>query len=205
MPIANRYYEAVSGWSASRMETIADSQAFYPITEHVRQVDAHGRYTAGAGHALYTARSFPKSYWNKVAFVAEPTGHLIGRFRLEARGSDFVSVNERTFLASDDEWCAPNKAEVGPPGALWVKATPTTRRSATSDTGASIASRGRTHPPRRKWISRRPAPRNFSQRSAATTCFGACMPSASWSSGPSATSSPPCSRSFATLPSMRPA
>ncbi len=120
MPIANRYYEAVSGWSASRMESIADSQAFYPITDRVRQVDAHGRYTAGAGHALYTARSFPKSYWNKAAFVAEPTGHLVGQFRLEPRGSDFVAVNEHTFLASDDEWCAPIMAEVGPDGALWV-------------------------------------------------------------------------------------
>jgi putative membrane-bound dehydrogenase-like protein len=55
MPIANRYYEAVSGWSASRLETIADSQRFYPLTEQVRQVDFHGRYTAGAGSAIYTA------------------------------------------------------------------------------------------------------------------------------------------------------
>jgi putative membrane-bound dehydrogenase-like protein len=120
MPIPNRYYEAVSGWTASRLETIADSQLIFPITEQVRQVDWHGRYTAGAGHAFYTARAFPKEYWNQVAFVAEPTAHLLGKFRLEAKGADFVAHNERSFLASTDEWCAPTMAEVGPDGALWV-------------------------------------------------------------------------------------
>lgn len=119
MAVPNRFYETVTGWSATRMETIADSQQFYPVTQKVRQVDAHGRYTAGAGHALYTARSFPRDYWNSVAFVTEPTGHLIGKFRLAAQGSDFKAVNEHTFLASDDEWFAPIMAEVGPDGALW--------------------------------------------------------------------------------------
>ncbi|MBN9693223.1 MAG: c-type cytochrome [Verrucomicrobia bacterium] len=120
LSIPNRYYEAVSGWSASRMETIADSQAFYPVTDKVRQVDAHGRYTAGAGHALYTARTFPQEFWNRVAFVAEPTGHLIGQFRLDPIGADFRAVNQGSFLASDDEWSSPIVAEVGPDGALWV-------------------------------------------------------------------------------------
>ncbi|HTI72225.1 MAG TPA: PVC-type heme-binding CxxCH protein [Candidatus Limnocylindria bacterium] len=120
MPIPNRYYEAVSGWSGTRLETIADSQRFYPLTEKVRQVDYHGKYTAGAGSALYTARNFPREYWNRVQFVAEPTGHLLGKFHIEARGSDFVSHNGRSFLASDDEWTAPVCAEVGPDGSLWV-------------------------------------------------------------------------------------
>lgn len=120
MPIPNRYYEAVHGWSASRMETIGDSQLVFPITEKVRQVDFHGRYTAAAGHALYTARSFPRSYWNQVAFVTEPTAHLIGMYRLEGHGADFSAYNERSFLASDDEWTAPIMAEVGPDGAVWV-------------------------------------------------------------------------------------
>jgi putative membrane-bound dehydrogenase-like protein len=120
MPIANRYYEAVNGWSASRLETIADSQRFYPLTEKVRQVDFHGRYTAGSGSAIYTARSFPKEYWNQVQFVAEPTGHLLGHFYLERRGADIVARNARNFAASDDEWTAPIYGEVGPDGSLWV-------------------------------------------------------------------------------------
>ena len=120
MPIANRYYERVSGWSASRLETIADSQRFYPLTDKIRQVDAHGRYTAGAGSAIYTARSFPRSYWNSFQFVAEPTGHLLGQFFLDARGTDFTARNARNFAASDDEWTSPVCAEVGPDGALWM-------------------------------------------------------------------------------------
>ena len=120
MPIPNRYYEAVNGWSASRLETIADSQRFYPLTEKVRQVDFHGRYTAGSGSAIYTARAFPKEYWNTVQFVAEPTGHLLGHFYLDRQGADMVAHNARSFAASDDEWTAPIYAEVGPDSALWV-------------------------------------------------------------------------------------
>ncbi len=120
MPIPNRYYEAVNGWSAARLESIADSQNIYPITEKVRQVDFHGRYTAGSGSALYTARAFPEEYWNRVQFVAEPTGHLLGKFQLERQGADLVAHNGRSFLASDDEWTAPIYGEVGPDGALWV-------------------------------------------------------------------------------------
>jgi hypothetical protein len=97
MPIPNLYYEAVNGWSASRLETIADSQRFYPLTDKVRQVDYHGRYTAGAGSAIYTARSFPSEYWNKVQFVAEPTGHLLGKFHLEARGTDSSRTTAAIF------------------------------------------------------------------------------------------------------------
>ncbi len=120
LAIPNRYYERVQGWAASVMGTIADSQQFYPITTKIRQVDAHGHYTAGAGHALYTGRAFPQEYWNRAAFVAEPTGHLVGWFRLEGNGADFKAVNQGSFLASDDEWTAPIVAEVGPDGAVWV-------------------------------------------------------------------------------------
>ncbi len=86
MPIPNRYYERVRGWSPrNSSESIADSNPFQPITDKVRQVDQHGGYTAGAGHALYTARNYPQQYWNRTAFVCGPTGHLVGTFVLEAR------------------------------------------------------------------------------------------------------------------------
>jgi uncharacterized protein len=121
MPIPNRYYEAVPRWSASpTLRGIADSYRFKPITEHVRQVDFHGGYTAAAGHALYTARAYPKEYWNRTAFVAEPTGHLVGTFVLTADGSNFRSTNPFNLFASDDEWTAPIMAEVGPDGNVWV-------------------------------------------------------------------------------------
>ncbi|HAV65670.1 MAG TPA: hypothetical protein DCY13_25260 [Verrucomicrobiales bacterium] len=120
MPVPNRYYEAVNGWSAARLESIATSQDFFPITDKVRQVDWHGKYTAGSGSAIYSARSFPREFWNRAQFVAEPTGHLLGMFFLERKGADFVAHNSRNLLASDDEWTAPIYAEVGPDGALWV-------------------------------------------------------------------------------------
>ena len=120
MAMPNRFYEFVRGWSAGRMESVADSQEFYPVTEKVRQVDWHHKYTAGAGSALYTARAFPQEFWNRISFVTEPTGHLVGWFRFEAQGADFRAVNLGSFLASDDEWTAPIAAEVGPDGALWV-------------------------------------------------------------------------------------
>jgi putative membrane-bound dehydrogenase-like protein len=121
MPIPNRYYEAVRGWTRSLMlHTIADSYRFKPITDKVRQVDFHGGYTAGAGHALYTARAYPKEYWNRTAFVAEPTGHLVGTFILRRQGSHFRSNNPFNLVASDDEWTGPIMAEVGPDGNVWI-------------------------------------------------------------------------------------
>ena len=102
------------------LPTIAESNRFYPITDKVRQVDFHGGFTAAAGHALYTARTYPKEYWNRVAFVTEPTGHLIASFVLNKDGSTFRSKNSWNLLASDDEWSAPIMAEVGPDGNMWV-------------------------------------------------------------------------------------
>src|SRR5262249_3999920 len=58
--------------------------------------------------------------WNSTAFVAEPTGHLAATFVLERDGSNFRSRNAWNLLASDDEWCAPIMAEVGPDGHVWV-------------------------------------------------------------------------------------
>ena len=120
MPIPNRYYEAVAGWSASRLNGIAGNPEFHPVTDKVRQVDAHGRFTAAAGHALYTARLFPKEYWNRRAFVSEPTGHLTAIFEIRPQGAGFASAVVGNLCASDDEWTAPIAAEVGPDGAVWV-------------------------------------------------------------------------------------
>jgi len=120
MAIPNRYYEGVPGMAAKRLESIAETHNFHPVTDKIRQVDAHGRYTAGAGHAVYTARTYPPAYWNQVAFVNGPTGHLTGQFRLERQGSQLISRDAPPLVASDDEWTAPILAEVGPDGNVWV-------------------------------------------------------------------------------------
>ncbi len=120
MPIANRYYESVRGMTPTVLANMADSNRFFPITENVRQVDWHGGFTAGAGSALYTARTYPKQYWNRTAFVAEPTGHLVATFTLIPDGTDFRSHNAWNLVASDDEWASPIVAEVGPDGNVWM-------------------------------------------------------------------------------------
>ena len=120
MPIPNRYYEKVRGWSSSVLGGIADRNKIEPFSDKVRQVDWHGGFTAAAGHALYTARSWPKEYWNRTAFVCEPTGKLVSTFVLRPDGAGFRSNNPWNILASDDEWSAPIMAEVGPDGQLWV-------------------------------------------------------------------------------------
>ncbi len=118
--IPNRYYEAVRGWSPSVLQSISPSNRFFAITEKVRQVDHHGGFTSAAGHALYTARTYPELYWNKTAFVSDPTGHLTATFVLQPKGSDFAAYNSWNLVVSDDEWTAPIVAEVGPDGNVWV-------------------------------------------------------------------------------------
>ncbi|QDV23110.1 Trehalose utilization [Aureliella helgolandensis] len=121
VPVPNRYYERVRGWTPSLLaDEISADHLFDPITDKVRQVDQHGGYTAGAGHALYTARNYPQSWWNRVAFVAGPTGHLVGTFVLNRRGASFEDANTFNLVASDDEWSAPIMAEVGPDGNVWI-------------------------------------------------------------------------------------
>ncbi|HEX5104173.1 MAG TPA: PVC-type heme-binding CxxCH protein, partial [Pirellulaceae bacterium] len=120
LPIPNRYYEKVRGWSSSVLGGIAESNRYYPITDKVRQVDFHGGFTAAAGHALYTARNYPQEYWNRTAFVCEPTGHLVATFVIRPDGAGFKSKNAFNLVASDDEWCAPIMAEVGPDGNVWI-------------------------------------------------------------------------------------
>jgi putative membrane-bound dehydrogenase-like protein len=120
LPIPNRYYEAVRGWSAGVLQSILPSNKIYPITDKIRQVDFHGGFTAAAGHALYTARTYDRAYWNRTAFVSEPTGHLTATLQLQPVGTDFVARYGWNLVASTDEWTAPIVVEVGPDGNMWV-------------------------------------------------------------------------------------
>ena len=120
LPVPNRYYERVRGWSPSVLRSIADTYMFEPVSDKVRQVDQHGGYTAGAGHALYTARAYPQTWWNRTAFVCGPTGKLVGTFVLIPDGAGFRSMSPANLVASDDEWTAPIVADVGPDGFVWI-------------------------------------------------------------------------------------
>ncbi|MGH7573737.1 MAG: PVC-type heme-binding CxxCH protein, partial [Longimicrobiales bacterium] len=116
--IPARYYRKI-GVQSPILPRIEDRTDIFP-NRTVYQVDQFGLYTSGAAHEVYTARAFPKEYWNRIAFVAEPTGHVIGMFELEPNGSGFESKNRWSLLASRDAWAAPVQVKVGPDGAVWV-------------------------------------------------------------------------------------
>ncbi|MCB0666968.1 MAG: ThuA domain-containing protein [Saprospiraceae bacterium] len=118
--IPERYFNGVEGLKIKSVKKIDGHYAFHPNTAHVRQVDVFGGFTAAAGHHLYTARNFPKEYWNRIALVCEPTGHLLHRAIIEPDGAGFVEKDGWNLLASSDEWVSPVHAEVGPDGAVWI-------------------------------------------------------------------------------------
>ncbi len=113
-------YEAF-GLKPQRTPRADDNPFFNPSSMDIRQVDVHDRYTSAAGHALYTARRFPADYWNRVAFVTEPTGKLVGVFDLTSDGASFdARQRPNNIFNSADAWTSPVCAEVGPDGALWI-------------------------------------------------------------------------------------
>jgi putative membrane-bound dehydrogenase-like protein len=128
MAIPNRYFADVQGLpgaggrGAPSGQGYQSSSAFYsvhPTTPYIRQVDVWGGYTAAAGHYLYTARAYPKEYWNRIAFVTEPTAHVIGQVLLNKQGAGFVARDGWNLISSAEEWFAPIAAMVGPDGAVW--------------------------------------------------------------------------------------
>jgi putative membrane-bound dehydrogenase-like protein len=120
MPIPNRYYEKVRGLTPTVLQNIAPDNHIEPITEKVRQVDWHGGFTAASNISIYTARTYPKEYWNRTAFISEPTGHLTAAMTLHENGADYKARYGWNLVASDDEWTSPIDAQVGPDGHMWV-------------------------------------------------------------------------------------
>ncbi len=113
-----RYYRGM-GARDTVLPDIADRLDVFPNRD-ILQVDQFGRYTAGAAHEVYTARAFPQEYWNRIAFVAEPTAHVVGMFELSDNGSGMRARNRWSFMASRDAWAAPVQVKVGPDGAVWI-------------------------------------------------------------------------------------
>lgn len=128
---ANNEHSAFLGISAKPLQTagmftersfekIDAHYSIHPVSKNIRQVDIQGGFTSAVGHNFYTARSFPPAYWNRVAFIGEPTGRLIHRHVIEPKGSGFREVNDGwNFFASSDEWVGPVHIETGPDGNVW--------------------------------------------------------------------------------------
>lgn len=110
-----------AGIEQGRTPSADDNPLFNPMSMDIRQVDQMDRYTAGAGHALYTAKRFPEAYQNRIAFVCGPTGKLVGNFETTRAGAGWKATQSPNNLyASADAWSAPVCAEVGPDGAVWL-------------------------------------------------------------------------------------
>jgi uncharacterized protein len=117
--IPNRYYDGVTGLRGGGKVRLDGHYARHAVAV-TRQVDYFGGFTAAGGHSLYTARSFPREYWNRIAFVHEAVGGLVHNAILERAGSGFRERDGWNLLASADEWAAPVHAQVGPDGAVWI-------------------------------------------------------------------------------------
>lgn len=116
--IPGRYYRELIDRTPT-LPRIADRQDVFPLRP-IFQVDQFGMYTAGAAHEIYTARAFPREYWNRIAFVADPTAHAVGMFELTPDGSGYRAKNRWSFVASRDAWQSPIQVKVGPDGAVWI-------------------------------------------------------------------------------------
>lgn len=120
LPFAQRLYENLSDMEDSVTDRLTDTARIITLTNLFRQVDWVGAFTSAAGHGLYTARTYPQEYWNRIAFVTEPTVQLVAEMILEEDGSSYRAEHPRNLIASDDEWFSPVQAEVGPDGHIWI-------------------------------------------------------------------------------------
>ena len=224
--IPNRYFEGVEGLPmppgggrgvGAGYQSAAQFYNAHYVTPYIRQVDVFGGYTAGAGHQLYTARAFPKRYWNRIAFINEPTAHLVGQGIIEKQGAGFVTRDGWNLLAGAEEWVAPVHAQVGPDGAVWVadwynfitqhNPTPPGLQQRRRQRLRDVAARpvARPHLPRRRTANAPPATkRSLSKDDRAgpgrgarrpTTCSGGCTRSGCSSSADRRTSCRSSSRS----------
>ena len=120
MGIPNPNFTNVEGITVQGSLKIDGHYDMQPITANYRQVDVFGGFTAAAGHHFYTAREYPSSYWNKVAFVCEPTGGVVHVAKIERDGAGYLEKDGGNLFAGSDEWVSPVEAKVGPDGAVWV-------------------------------------------------------------------------------------
>ncbi|HLR31398.1 MAG TPA: PVC-type heme-binding CxxCH protein, partial [Fodinibius sp.] len=120
LPFPRRIYDNISAMEDPLTDRITGSSRIITLTNLFRQVDWVGAFTAGSGHAVYTARKYPQKYWNKRAFVMDPTMQMVGEFILNEKGTSYEARYPRNLVASDDEWFSPVVADVGPDGQVWI-------------------------------------------------------------------------------------
>ena len=113
-------YDA-AGLPQPRTPNADNNPKFFPSSTDIRQVDQHDRYTSAAGHTFYTSTRFPEPWRDRVAFVCEPTGKLVGQFDVTQNGPGYTASQlPNNLYNSADAWSGPVHAETGPDGAVWI-------------------------------------------------------------------------------------
>ena len=120
MAIPDVHFDGIEELKARGSQKIDGHYNMLAISPNVRQVDVFGGFTAAAGHHFYTGRSFPKQYWNKAAFVCEPTGGVVHIANIVEDGSGYKEKDGGNLIASSDEWFSPVEAKTGPDGSVWI-------------------------------------------------------------------------------------
>ena len=133
MAIPNRYFADVQGLPGAGTRAGAAARPAALVirarrrsTRSTRRRRTSARWTCGAATPPRPAtisiprRSFPKEYWNRIAFINEPTAHLIGQAVIESDGAGFVTRDGWNLVSSAEEWFAPVASMVGPDGAVWM-------------------------------------------------------------------------------------
>lgn len=107
-----------------RFHNVENIQSHYNVKtilkEPMQQVDVRGGYTAAAGSCLYTARAYPKKYWNRAVLINEPTAAVVHQAFLVKNGAGYKEEDGGNLFASSDMWCSPVFSDVGPEGFVWV-------------------------------------------------------------------------------------
>ena len=129
MAIPNRYFADVQGLPgpAGRGAAVRALVTRVPrrSIQCIRPRRTSGRSTCGAATPLrpdiicIPRARFPKEYRDRIAFINEPTAHLIGQAVLEKQGAGFVARDGWNLISSAEEWFAPVASMVGPDGAVW--------------------------------------------------------------------------------------
>jgi len=120
VPFPQRTYNNISSIDDPLTDRLTESARVITLTNLFRQVDWVGAFTSASGHGVYTARKYPQKYWNKRAFVMDPTMQMVGEFILNKKKASYQAEYPRNLIASDDEWFSPIVAEVGPDGQIWM-------------------------------------------------------------------------------------
>ena len=80
-----------------------------------------GCFSAACGMTVYTGSAWPAEFRGNL-FIAEPSGNLVHRKRLEPDGVGFLAYRteqEREFLTSNEIWFRPVQFTNAPDGTLW--------------------------------------------------------------------------------------